>query len=262
MTKSCLSHSMWMKILRISKSSVHTCGKLLRKSKLRLKGLAVTCSPSIACARSRTFLLSPKYRGLFCSMAKAWCKRRTPERRKLTGTLAKEIETLLAGKSLETPELKALTRIDADESRPTVLAAEPAAFKKIEELGGVVIRGEGLGAEAEIGVNLEGIELGDELLAKLVPHLKQVEKISCLTLQNTRVTDAGLEPLRGMSNIDAIDLEGTAISDRGLDALKTISSLKYVLLAGTRVTEGGTLALKRRRPGLLLYYLTPAKSTK
>jgi hypothetical protein len=63
--------------------------------------------------------------------------------------------------------------------------------------------------------------------------------------------------MTGMSNIGSINLEGTAISDRGLDSLKTISSLKYVMAAGTRVTEDGSLALKRARPGLFVYYLSP-----
>jgi hypothetical protein len=175
----------------------------------------------------------------------------------LTDALSKEIETLLAGKPIETPELKALVSFDADESRPTFLTEEPRAFKRIEELGGIVTRAGGEGATAEIDIQLDDKQPGDKLLAKLVPHLKQIEHITRLQMQNTGITDAGLEPLNGMSNISSINLEGTAISDRGLDSLKTISSLKYVLLAGTRVTEGGTLALKRARPGLFVYYITP-----
>jgi len=175
---------------------------------------------------------------------------------KLTGALAKEIETLLAGKSVETPELKALKTFDADESGPTFLIEEPDAFKKIEALGGIVIRAGGEGKTAEINIQLDERLPGDELLEKLVPHLKQIEWITCLEMQNTRITDAGLESLKGMSNIASINLEGTAISDRGLDSLKAISNLKYVLVAGTRVTEDGALALKRARPGLLVYYLS------
>jgi len=175
----------------------------------------------------------------------------------LTGALSNEIETLLAGTSLETPGFKAVNRFDADESRPTVLTEEPGAFKKIEELGGAVIRAGGEGHTAEIDIQLDGKEPGDELLAKLVPHLKQINQITCLRLQNTRVTDAGLEPLRGMSNIFSINLEGPSISDRGLDSLKTISSLRYVILTGTRVTDDGSLALRRALPGLRVYRSTP-----
>jgi hypothetical protein len=39
--------------------------------------------------------------------------------------------------------------------------------------------------------------------------------------------------------------------------LNTISSLTYVMATGTRVTEDGSLALKRARPGLFVYYLSP-----
>ncbi len=180
----------------------------------------------------------------------------------LTAALGAEIKTLLAGAPLETPQSKALNRFDGDESRPTLLAEEPGAFKKIEDLGGVVIRAGGEGRTAEIDIQIGEKVPGDELLAKLVPHLKQIEQITRLQLQNTRVTDAGLEPLKGMSNILSINLEGTSISDRGLDSLKTISSLQYVFAAGTRVTEGGTLALKRARPGLFVYYLGPPASSR
>ncbi len=161
----------------------------------------------------------------------------------LTGKLSKEIEMLLAGTPLETPELKALNRVDADESRPTVLIAEPAAFKKIEELGGIVIRAGGEGTTAEIDIQLGGEEPGDESLAKLVPHLKQIEQITCLDLKDTGVTDAGIEQLKGMSNIGSINLEGHSISDRGMDPLKTVSGLKYVALTGTA-------RYRRRNPGL------------
>jgi hypothetical protein len=173
----------------------------------------------------------------------------------LRGGLLKEIQTLLAGKPLETPELKALGRVDADESRPTFFIKEPAAFKKIEELGGIVIPGGGDSPSvAEIDIPTDAKGSVDELLAKLAPHLKQIERISCLHLQNTRVTDAGLDPLKGMSNIASISLENTSISDRGLDSLKTISSLNYVVLTGTRVTEDGVFALIRAVPGLRANY--------
>jgi AhpC/TSA family len=171
----------------------------------------------------------------------------------LTDNLPKEIETLLAGAPLETPALKALHRIDPDESRPTVLNEEPGAFKKIEELGGIVIRAGSEGLTAEIDIQLGEKEADDELLAKLVPHLRQIKQIARLHLQDTRVTDAGLETLKGMSNIFSMNLERTSISDRGLDSLKTISTLKYVFLAGTRVTDDGILALKHALPDVSVY---------
>jgi thiol-disulfide isomerase/thioredoxin len=177
----------------------------------------------------------------------------------LTGTLPREIETLLEGNSLERPEFKELKRFAADESRPTILADEPVVFAKIEELGGIVIRaGGGEPGTSQLYIQLDEKAAGDDLLAKLVPHLKQIKQITGLHLQNTHITDAGLEQLKGMSNIISMNLEGTEITDRGLDSLKTISSLKYLILKGTRVTEGGILALKRSRPELRVDHTTPA----
>ncbi len=170
----------------------------------------------------------------------------------LRGALGKEIETLLAGKALERPELKVPAGFDADESRPTLLADEPSVFQKIEELGGTAIRAGAGGGVDQIYVQLADKAAGDDVITKLVPHLKQIELITGIHLQNTRITDAGLEHFRGLSNIFSMNLEGTVITDRGLDALKTIRSLKFVVLSGTRVTEGGIQALKQARPDLLV----------
>ena len=125
-----------------------------------------------------------------------------------------------------------------------------------------MIRAGGEGPTAEIDIQLDEKAPGDDLLAKLVPHLKQIKEITRLQLQNSHVTDAGLEPLKGMSNIRYITLEGTSITDRAMDSLKTISSLQYVTLKGTRVTEDGTLALRRALPGLRVDRSTPVIRSK
>jgi AhpC/TSA family len=168
----------------------------------------------------------------------------------LTGSLRKEIETLLVGKSLERPELKLPAGFDADESKPTVLTEASDAITKIEELGGTVILADGGGGASQVYVQLADQRAGDEVLAKLVPHLKQVTLITGLHLQNTRITDAGLEQLKGMTNVFSMNLEGTAITDRGLGSLKSITSLKFVHLTGTQVTDGGIQTLKQARPDL------------
>ena len=178
----------------------------------------------------------------------------------VSATLAKEIETLLAGKSLERPDLDLLRKLDADESRPTFLTEDPGELAKIEELGGEVIRAGGRGRGADqIYVQLSGKGPTDALLAKLVPHLRRLSKITGLHLQNTRITDRGLEPLMGMSNIVSLNLEGTAISDRGLDTLETIRSLRHLILTGTRVSDDGILALKQALPKLHVEKLSSAE---
>jgi len=184
----------------------------------------------------------------------------------LRGALPGEIERLLAGKSLERPELSARRRLDVDESQPTALTEDPGELRKIEQLGAIVIRAKAARRGTDqIYVQLSDKGPGDELLAKLAPHLRRLSEITGLHLQDTRITDAGLEPLKGMSNIRSMNLTGTAISDRGLDTLQTVSGMKLLIVSGTRVTEAGILALKRALPGLHVVHEpapVPGKSTK
>ena len=105
-----------------------------------------------------------------------------------------------------------------------------------------MIRAGGEGTTAEIDIQLDGETPATSYSRNSCRTSSRSSTSRACKLQNTGITDAGLEPLKGMSNISSINLEGTAISDRGFGSLKTISSLKYVLLGGHARYRGGTLA--------------------
>ena len=83
-------------------------------------------------------------------------------------------------------------------------------------------------------------DFGDASLAPLAPV---AAKISSLDLARTKVTDAGLKAVAGMTSLTELHLENTAITDAGLDQLKGLAALEYLNLYGTKVTDAGIMKL-------------------
>jgi hypothetical protein len=75
-----------------------------------------------------------------------------------------------------------------------------------------------------------------------MPHLSR------LRLSGTKVTDAGLERLKGLRYLEYLNLVDTDVSDAGLRALEAMPRLRSVHLWGTRATEGGVARLQRALP--------------
>ena len=72
--------------------------------------------------------------------------------------------------------------------------------------------------------------------------------MSTLFLKGTRVTDAGLKHLNGLSQLDWLDLSDTQVTDAGLANLKELSSLRALDLTGAQVTVAGVAELQRALP--------------
>jgi serine/threonine protein kinase/Leucine-rich repeat (LRR) protein len=61
---------------------------------------------------------------------------------------------------------------------------------------------------------------------------------------NQKVSDAGLEHLKGLTNLTELDLRETHVSDAGLEHVKGLSKLRVLMLKGTRVSDAGLMHLK------------------
>jgi hypothetical protein len=72
-------------------------------------------------------------------------------------------------------------------------------------------------------------------------------------LIGTRVTDAGLEHLKGLTDLKILLLVGTPVTDAGLDHLKGLAKLEFVNLSGTQVTEKGIEELQKALPDLSIH---------
>ena len=75
-------------------------------------------------------------------------------------------------------------------------------------------------------------------------HLKGLTQLDVLHLDGTQVTDAGLEHLKGLNQLHRLDLDCAQVTDAGLEHLKGLNLLLVLSLNGTRVTDAGLGHLK------------------
>ncbi|MCI0358795.1 MAG: WD40 repeat domain-containing protein, partial [Planctomycetaceae bacterium] len=107
---------------------------------------------------------------------------------------------------------------------------ERRAVEAIEHLGGTVSTDTLTG---KTWVELPGKGITDEELARLVPHLRNLAKLTDLVLVSNKV------------------------SDEGLLLLAELSQLKFVYVADTLVTDAGVARLQALRPNLTIDRTTP-----
>ena len=65
-----------------------------------------------------------------------------------------------------------------------------------------------------------------------------------LHLERTKITDKGLEQIKGLENLEYLNLYGTEIGDAGLDYLTNLKKLKSLYLWQTKVTDEGVKKLQ------------------
>jgi len=131
-----------------------------------------------------------------------------------------------------------------DEAERAVLAlAERGAVVKTDDRGRVV----------EISLAPEN---GDEALL----HAGRLATLRRLVANDSRVTDAGLRRLAGLTGLEELWLGNTAIGDAGLAHLKNLPQLKKLGLARTSVTDAGLRQLAGLK-SLTHLYLDDTKIT-
>ena len=59
-------------------------------------------------------------------------------------------------------------------------------------------------------------------------------------VSRTKVTDAGLENVKGLKQLQRLVLDGTQITDNGLVNFKELDQLQYLSLRRTQVTDSGS----------------------
>ncbi len=94
--------------------------------------------------------------------------------------------------------------------------------------------------KAIIGVRLRNTKIGDAGLE----HLKGLTSLKLLYLHGTKVSDTGLEHLKGLTSLEDLELSGTEIGDAGLEHLKGLTSLQQLRLSNTQISDAGLKHLK------------------
>jgi beta-lactamase regulating signal transducer with metallopeptidase domain len=127
-------------------------------------------------------------------------------------------------------------RLDAEPKDGTEQAK---AIAEIEKLGGKVIVDEKSPDKPVPLIDLRETKVTDAGLE----HLKGFSQLQYLFLGHTDVTDAGLEHLKGLSQLQMLDLSGTKVTDAGLEHLKGLTQLQTLFL-GNHITDAGLENLK------------------
>ena len=70
-------------------------------------------------------------------------------------------------------------------------------------------------------------------------------------LVNSKVTDAGLKKLAGLTQLRELILFNTKVTDAGLKHLAGLKQLRVLFLVGTKVTGKGKTELKKALPNLV-----------
>jgi hypothetical protein len=90
------------------------------------------------------------------------------------------------------------------------------AIAEIQKLGGKVTIDKDKPAKPVLEVHLSGTRVTDAGLE----HLRGLTELILLNLMNTQVTDAGLEHIKGLKNLQTLNLTGTKVTDEGVKNLK------------------------------------------
>lgn len=127
------------------------------------------------------------------------------------------------------------------EKLPEVPAASADALKRLQEAGALAMPLANNTNLLNVDFRAAAAETGDAQLAHLRPVADQV---AWLGLAGTKVTDTGLEQIKGLKNLRRLHLEKTNITDAGLAHLSGLAELRYLNLYGTKVSDAGLAHLK------------------
>jgi hypothetical protein len=119
-------------------------------------------------------------------------------------------------------------------------AEQEAAIAAIKKLGGKVHVDDKRPGKPVVAVGLRSTRVTD---AGLV-HLKGLTQLQGLDLNFTKVTDAGLVHLKGLTKLQVLYLWRTEVTDAGLVHLKGLTQLQSLNLLSTEVTDAGLVQLK------------------
>ena len=76
--------------------------------------------------------------------------------------------------------------------------------------------------------------------------------LKVLTLDHTRVTDAGMKDLAGLTELEELSLSDTVVTDAGLKELRSKMLTKVSVRGCKKVTRSGIAALKALNPKVVI----------
>jgi len=96
--------------------------------------------------------------------------------------------------------------------------------------------------------------MGPPFFKKVTGKLTEadLEKITSLWLNNTKITDEGLKELAKLQNLIGLNLSYTKITDASLKDVAKLKNLKNLTLMNTQITDAGAVELKKAMPNCII----------
>jgi Leucine-rich repeat (LRR) protein len=147
------------------------------------------------------------------------------------------------------------TRIEDREL--AVVAGLPKLYNLMIGARGVTEAGFARIAESQ---SLASLGLADTSIADLRPLSPRLHAISTLWMENSHLTDSGIEPLSRAIRLTDLNIAGSKITDAGLDHLAPLTSVWRLRLDRSAITDAGLARLKSLK-SLEILSLTETKLT-
>ena len=91
-----------------------------------------------------------------------------------------------------------------------------------------------------------------KLLTVLYHLLRNAQTLHFLQLDNTMITDKGLQKLSSLQQLQSLNLVGTNITANGLNALKNLKQLQSLYLYQTKINKEDWAQLQKEFPKTIL----------
>ena len=100
-----------------------------------------------------------------------------------------------------------------------------------------------VGYSTDLWTQLRELDLEDtEVTDKGLERLKELSRLERLEV-SAAITDTGLEQLRGLSQLKWLDLSNTSVTDAGREQLRGLDRLETLDLSYTLITDAGLMHL-------------------
>ena len=119
------------------------------------------------------------------------------------------------------------------------------ALAEIVRLGGKLTFDEKSPEKPVVGVDLSGPQTGSKVTDADLECLAGMTSIQSLDISLNKVSDGGLKCLTGLTNLESLNLMGTTVTDASLERLKGLTNLRSLDLRGTNATDMGMEHLRQ-----------------
>ena len=119
-----------------------------------------------------------------------------------------------------------------------------------------LLNDEGFKKLAPIAESLIAVKIGSTAITEgaLISELPKMKNLTKLDLNQTEITDGGLDAVAQLKELQWLNLYGTKVTDAGLLKLKGLPKLEKLYLWNSKATPEGAAVLKKELPGVKVFF--------